>query len=98
MDHNFSILFLILAALILFYAALMALTKDYRILPYRAQVPVRPKDSKKYMIQLSKVVALVGMSIGAGAAVSWWKPMAGVIVMIVGTIASLWLGSKIVKN
>ena len=79
MDHNFSILFFIFAAAILLYAALLAITKDYRILPYRAQVPVNPKDPKSYMTQLSKVVALVGIAIGAGALVSFWKAGTGVL-------------------
>jgi len=98
MDHNFSILFLIFAALILLYAVLMAITKDYRILPYRAQVPVNPKNPKRYMTQLSKVVALVGIGIGAGALVSFWKAGIGVVIMIGGTIGAIWLGTKIVKN
>ena len=98
MDHNFSILFFIFAAAILLYAALLAITKDYDLLPYRATISVKPKDPKKYTVQLAKVVALVGVSIGAGAAVSWWNAVLGVIVMLAGTIASLWLGTKIVKN
>ena len=98
MDHNFSILFLIFSALILLYAVLMAITKDYRILPYRAQVPVNPKDPKSYMTQLSKVVALVGIAIGAGALVSFWKAGIGVVIMIGGTIGAIWFGTKIVKN
>lgn len=98
MDHNFSILFFIFAAAIILYAAIMAITKDYNMLPYRAQVSVKPKDPKRYMVQLSKVVALVGAAIGVGAAVSWWKAGVGVVIMIGGVIAAIWYGTKIVKN
>ena len=98
MDHNFSILFLIFAAAILLYAAIMVISKDSRILPYRATVSVKPKDPKKYMVQLSKAVALVGLAIGAGAAVSFWNAGIGVVIMIGGSIVSIWLGTKIVKN
>ena len=98
MDHNFSILFLIFAAAILLYAALMAVTKDYRMLPYRSRVSVKPKDPKKYMTELAKVVALVGVMIGIGAAVSWWNGAVGVVIMIGGTIGAIWYGTKIVKN
>ena len=98
MDHNFSILFLIFAVAILLYAALLAITKDYKMLPYRSQVSVKPKDPKKYTVQLAKVVALVGAAIGAGAAVSWWNAAGGIVVMIAGTVFALWLGTKIVKN
>ena len=98
MGHNFPILFFIFSACILLYAALMAITKNYNFLPYRATQSAKPKDPEKYTVQLAKVVALVGVSIGAGAAVSLWKPIVGFIVMIAGTIASIWLGTKIVKN
>ena len=98
MDHNFSILFLIFVAAILLYAALMAITKDYRMLPYRSRVSVKPKNPKKYMVRLSKVVALVGLAIGAGAAVSFWNGAVGVVIMIGGAIRAIWLGTKIVRN
>lgn len=98
MDHNFSILFFIFAAAILLYAILKAVTKDYNMLPYRARISVKPKKPEQYMVQLSKAVALVGVAIGIGAAVSLWNAAAGVAVMIVGTIAALWCGTKIVKN
>lgn len=98
MDRNFSILFFIFAAAILLYAALMAVTKDYKMLPFRARVSVKPKNPEKYMVQLAKAVALVGAAIGIGAAVSLWNAAAGVIVMIAGTLAALWCGTKIVKN
>ena len=98
MEHSFSILMLIFAAAILLYAALMAITKDYNMLPYRSAVSVKPKDPKRYMTQLAKVVALVGLAIGAGAAVSFWKVGIGVVIMLGGVVVSLWIGTKIVKN
>ncbi len=98
MDHNFSILFLVFAAAILLYAAVLAITKNYHMLPYRAAVSVKPKDPERYTFQLAKAVALVGLAIGLGAAVSWWKAAAGIVIMIARTIVSLWLGTKIVKN
>ena len=98
MDHNFSILFLIFAAAIFLYAAILAITKDYNLLPYRAQVSVKPKNPKKYTVQLAKIVALVGLAIVAGAVVSLWNAFIGVAVMIVGMIAAIWYGTKSVKN
>ena len=98
MDHNFSIMFLIFAGAILLYAALLAITKDYNLLPYRAQVSVKPKNPKKYTLQLARVVALVGVAIGAGAVLSLWHAVLGIVIMIGGTIASIWYGTKHVKN
>ena len=98
MDHNFSILFIIFAAAILFYAALLAITKNYKLLPYRSQISVKPKNPKKYTLQLAKAVALVGAAIGIGAALSFWNAAAGIVMMIGGTIVAIWYGTKIVKN
>ena len=62
MEYAYSILMAIFAAAILVYAALMAITKDYNMLPYRATNSVKPKDPKRYMTQLAKAVALAALS------------------------------------
>ena len=105
MDHNFSILFFIFAALLLLYALFLAVTKDYHMLPYRATQSVKPKseggtlkDPEKYTVQLAKVIALVAAAIAAGAVVGLWNIVAGGAVMLLGTVAALWAGTKIVKN
>ena len=49
MEYGYSILMGIFAAAILLYAGLMALTKDYNILPLRSRQSVHPKDPKRYM-------------------------------------------------
>ncbi|MBQ9010530.1 MAG: hypothetical protein IJ088_14580 [Clostridia bacterium] len=98
MESGFSILMFIFAGAILLYAAVMAITKNYNMLPYRSRVSVRPKNPERYMVQLSRIVALTGLAIAAGAAVALWNQMAGAIVMIIGVIASLWAGTKIIKK
>ncbi|MBR2527852.1 MAG: hypothetical protein IKE58_05215 [Blautia sp.] len=96
MDYAFSILMFIFAGALLLYAALMAITKDYRILPYQSRVSVKPGNSEKYMVQLAKIVALVALAIALGAAVALWNIPVGAVVMLVGAIASLWFGTKII--
>ena len=98
MDNGFSILMLIFAAALLLYAAILAITKDYKMLPYRARVSVEPKNPKKYAVQLAKVIALTALAIAAGAAVSLWNMAAGAVLMSAGVIAALWAGTKIVKD
>ena len=98
MDHNFSIFMFIFAGVLLLYAVLLAITKDYRMLPYRAQISVKPKNPKKYTVQLAKVVALVAAGIAVGAGVSLWNLAVGSIVLIVCVIAAIWAGTKIVKD
>ena len=98
MDNGFPILMLIFAAALLLYATILAITKDYKMLPYRARVSVEPKNPKKYAVQLAKVIALTALAIAVGAAVSVWNMAAGAVLMIAGVIAALWAGTKIVKN
>lgn len=81
MDSAFSVFMFIFAGAIFFYAAFMAITKDYKMLPYRARVSVKPKNTEKYMIQLAKIAALVGFAITVGAAVALWSHAVGAIDM-----------------
>lgn len=98
MEHAFSILMFIFAGAILFYAALMAISKDYRMLPYRSRVSVKPKNPERYMVQLAKIVALTGGAIALGAAVALWNNAVGAVVMLVGVILALWAGTKIIRD
>lgn len=98
MEYGFSILMFIFAGVLLLYAALMALTKDYRMLPYRSRQSVKPKNPKKYMVQLAKIVALTALAVAAGAAVALWSLAAGAAVMVAGVVAALWLGTKLIQK
>ncbi len=98
MDNGFSILMLIFAGAILLYAALMAIKKDYNMLPFRSRVSVKPKNPEKYMVQLAKIVALVAAMIAVGAAIALWNAAVGAVVMAIGVIAALWCGTKMIKK
>ena len=98
MERAFSILMFIFSGALLLYAGLMAVTKDYNLLPYRSRVSVKPKNPEKYMVQLAKIVALVAAMIAVGAAIALWNAAAGAIVIVVGVVAALWCGTKIIKK
>lgn len=98
MEHGYSILMAVFAGAILLYAGLMALTKDYNILPVRARQSVKPKDPKKYMTQLSKVVALVSLSPALSALAALWNMVAGVAVIIGSMVLFIWLGTKMMSG
>ena len=98
MEHGFSMLMFIFAAAILLYAALMAITKDYRMLPFRARQSVKPKDTQAYMVQLSKIVALAALAIALGAAVALWNNALGAVVLVAGVVAALWAGTRIIRK
>jgi len=98
MDHYFAIFMLIFAAALLLYAAILAITKDYSMLPYRARISVKPKNPEAYTVMLAKAVALVALAIAVGGGVALWNALIGVVAMIVGAIAAIWAATKIVKD
>ena len=98
MEYGYSVLMAAFAAAILFYAGLMAIFKDYKMLPYRARVSVKPKDEKRYMTQLSKAVALVALAPALSALAGLWNMLAAMIVLIVGTVVFIWLGTKLMRS
>ena len=98
MEYGYSILMGIFAGALLLYAGLMALTKDYKMLPYRARTSVKPKNPKKYMTQLSKVIALVACSPVLSALAGLWNMVAALIVLIGAGVLFIWFGTKIVHN
>lgn len=98
MEYGYSILMGIFAGLILIYAGLMALAKDYKMLPFRARVSVQPKDEKRYMKQLAKVVALVALAPALSALTGLWNMIAALIVLVVSAVVSIWLGTKIMRG
>lgn len=98
MEYAYSILMGIFAAALLLYAGLMALTKDYKMLPYRSRQSVKPKNPKAYMTQLAKVVALVSLAPALSSLVGLWSLLAALIVLLAGFVVLIWLGTKLMKN
>lgn len=98
MEYGYSILMGIFAGAILLYAGLMALTKDYKMLPIRARQSVKPKDPKKYTAQLAKVIALVSLSPALSALAGLWSMTAALILLPVSMVLLIWLGTSFMKN
>lgn len=98
MEYGYSILMAIFSGAILFYAGLMALFKDYKILPLRARSSVKPKNEKVYMSHLAKVIALTSSAPALSALVGLWNMVAAFIVLIAAFIVSIWLGTKIMRG
>ncbi|MBR0410202.1 MAG: hypothetical protein IJI25_04245 [Eubacterium sp.] len=89
---------LIFAGALLLYAALLAITKDYKMLPRRAQVSVKPKNPKQYTVMIAKAVAISALSPIAAAVVSIWSELAAGIVFVVVLVLCLYWSTKIVRN
>lgn len=98
MDYGFTILMLIFSAAIQGYAAILAITKNYDLLPRRAAIATNPKDKKKYTLQLAKVLALVGLVPALCGIVGIWSPAGAGITGVIGLVVTFWLGSKFMKD
>ena len=91
----------IFSGVLLLYAALLALTKDYLLLPYRVKRAVKPmskKERKSHMIKLAKIIALESVSPALSGAVGFWNIYVALFVLIAGTVAAIWLGTKLINT
>ena len=97
MEYGYSILMGIFSCALLLYAGLMALFKDYKMIPIRARQSVKPKNEKEYMTRLAKVVALVACAPALSAIAGLWNMIAALVVLIAAGILLIWLGTKLVR-
>lgn len=98
MEYGYSILMGIFSGAILIYAGLMALFKDYKMIPLRSRQSVKPKNPKQYSLSLSKVLALTSLSPALSALMGLWNLPLAFIVLIVSMIVFIYLGTKIMKG
>lgn len=95
MEYGYSVLMAAFSAALLLYAGLMALFKDYKMLPMRARVSVKPKDEKRYMLRLAKMIALAAASPALSALIGLWNIPAAFVVLLVSAVLFIWLGTRI---
>ena len=98
MENGYSVIMLIFSGALLLYAGLMALTKDYTLLPLRVRRAVKPKNRKQYVVMLSKIIALVATAPVLSAVVGFWNIWAALVVLIAGTAAAIWMGIRLTKH
>ena len=98
MENGYSVIMLIFSGALLLYAGLMALTKDYTLLPLRVRRAVKPKNRKQYVVMLSKIIALVATAPVLSAVVGFWNIWAALVVLVAGTAAAIWLGIRLTKH
>jgi len=97
MEYGYSVLMAVFSAALLFYAGLMALFKDDKLLPLRARLSVDQNDKERYMLRIAKMLALAAASPALSALAGLWSFTAAMIVLVVSMIFFLWLGAKITK-
>ena len=91
----FSILMLCFSAALLLYAALLALTKDFRLIPRGNASAV--KDKKAYTVKMAKIIALMAVPPFHCAIAAIFNGALAVSVLVVEMILALWLATMIIK-
>lgn len=93
--NPFSILMLCFSGALLLYAGLLALTKDYNLIPrgYASRV----KDKKTYAVNLAKVIALTAVPPAHCAIAALFNGVLAISVLVVEMVMALWIGSVIMK-
>lgn len=94
--HPFCILMLVFSGAILLYAGLVALTKDYNLIPrgYAAA----PKDKQAYAVAFAKVLALVALSPLSAAIYGFFSLTLGAIMFPISLIVCICVGSQRFKD
>ncbi|MBO4535460.1 MAG: hypothetical protein J5755_05935 [Clostridia bacterium] len=98
MEYVYTIVMACLAGGLLLYAGMMALFKNYKLLPLRSRQSVKPKDPRKYMTQLAKVVALVAVAPAVSAVIGIWSIIAAVVVLVAGIVLVCVFAGRIMKK
>ena len=91
----FSILMLCFSLALLLYAALLGVTKDYKMIPRGYAVKV--KDKRAYVIKFAKVIALVAIPPFHCAIAAMFNPVLAVSVLVVEMIMALWIATVVMK-
>ena len=94
----YSIFMMIFAAAILIYAAILAVTKDEKMLPLQVQVSLKQKNRKEYISRLSKCIAIVSLAPAAAAVVGIWSEIGMLIAFVVVLILCLWIDTRLTKD
>ena len=98
MENGYSIIMLVFSGALLLYAGLMALTKDYKLLPWQVRKAVKPKNKKQYMVRLAKIIAFVATPPALSALVGFWNIWVALVVLIAGTVWAIWFGIRLTKQ
>ncbi len=93
--NPFSILMLCFSGALLLYAGLLALTKDYKLIPRGYAVKV--KNKRAYAVNMAKVVALTAVPPAHCAIAAMFNGVLAATVLLVEMAMAIWIGTQIMK-
>ena len=93
--NPFSILMFCFSGALLLYAILLAITKDFELIPrgYAAKV----KDKKEYAKRFAEVIALTSVPPAHCGLVAMSSTGWALVVLVVEMVLAIWLGTKIMS-
>ncbi len=97
----YSVLMFCFSGALLLYATLIAVTKDYKMIP--RNWAAKPKDPKEYASRFAKIIALVAAAPLLSGIVALfgdegWIMAAAVAALIGGIIAAAVIGVRLMKD
>ena len=97
MEYGLGILMLCFAGMLLLYAGLLALIRDYKLIPRHWTANM--KNKKKYCVQFAKVIALVSLApLECGLISLTGHNGIAAGVGLAQLILSIWGGTKLMKG
>lgn len=89
--NPFSILMFAFSGMLLLYAGLLAVTRDYRLIP-RGNA-ANPKDKRAYAAAFAKMMAVVALAPLGGAIYGLFSTTFGVILLLVDLPLCIYVGT-----
>ena len=95
----FSILMFCFSGALFAYAALIAVTKDERLIARNQASKANRKDGKAYAALFAKVLALVAVAPAhAGIAAALYSEGIGMVVLIAEMIFWIWVATRLMRE
>ena len=89
----FSILMFCFSGAILLYAGLLALTKDYQLIPRGHATD--PKDKRAYAAAFARVMAVVALAPLSGGIYGLFNVTLGFVALLVSFPVCIWIGVRL---
>ena len=99
MEYAYSIMMIAFGVMMLLYAGLLALCKDYKMIPRHWYV--RPKDPKHYALCFAKLIAVIALGpiisaiIWFFAPTTLWVQILAIAVLVLSIVVDVKVGKKL---
>ena len=99
MEYAYSIMIIAFGLMMLLYAGLLALFKDYKMIPRHWYT--HPRDPKQYAVAFAKLIAVIALGpivsgvIWAIAPTTLWVQILAIAVLVLSIVVDVKVGKKL---